>query len=368
MRRVTGGLLRGGSLFGPTVPPRPVPPSGPPAQPARTGAGSKGAATQPGREAVDQPHDVAGVMASLKAELVKLSADYPELAGAKAIRVSVGPAGTSHELPYWHNCKYRRKGAYEDTGPSAVHVGFRVMRLQQFHEAVHKVQMPIPTHRWASLNMVGWTALHIGEKPSPGFAARMEALLEKHVKMLDYLDRRAARAAALAGVRSSGQIPPGVAAERDKLVAEAGEKIRKGLIQLAERFPQLKKSAEWQRVVSPLECSPGWLQIRLYHLMPKRAPDVTPERQRFHVTIDVRPPPPPGATPFPALYPNLGLVGRVDGVWAGDPQLDAALKELVADALASLKRLNDRAAGSPPAVRSRPPGGSAQATQPAKAG
>ncbi len=337
---------------------------GPTASGATTALGDSPQA-QPGGGAVDQPHDVAGVMASLKAELVKLSADYPELVGAKAIRVSLGSAGTSHELLYWHNCKYRTKGAYEDTGPSAVHVGFRVMRLQQFHEAVHKVQMQIPTHRWASLNMVGWTALHIGEKPSSGLAARMQALLKKHVKMLDYLDRRAARAAALAGVRSSGQISPGVVGERDKLVAEAGEKIRKGLIKLAERFPQLKKSAEWQRVVSPLEGPPGWLELRLYHNSPKRGPDLTPELQRFGVTVDVRPPPPPAATPIPALYPNLGLVGRVDHVQAGDPQLDAALKELVADALASLKRLNDRAARSQPTVRSRPPRDSPQGTQPA---
>ena len=43
------------------------------------------------------------------------------------------------------------------------------------------------------------------------------------------------------------------------------------------------------------------------------------------------------------LYPNLGLVGQI-GTHAGDAELDAALKKLVADALAPLKELDQQRA------------------------
>ena len=117
--------------------------------------------------------------------------------------------------------------------------------------------------------------------------------------------------------------------KRDKLVAEAKENIHKNLIELAKSFPWLEKSSEWDLILRPLEASPGWLEIRLYHNMPKQAPDPTPKFEHFRLTVDVRPPAPPTANvPFRPLYPHLDLVGRVD-IAAGDPELEEALKKLV---------------------------------------
>lgn len=143
-------------------------------------------------------------------------------------------------------------------------------------------------------------------------------------------------------VRASDEIAPDLRAERDELIADAKARIHQGLVELARRFPQLERSIEWQRILEPLEESPGWLEIRLYSRSPKRAPDPTPKRQRFRLTLDVRPPAPPGArVPFKRLYPNLGLVGRID-IDAGDPELHSALHDLVNKALFPLKQLDQR--------------------------
>jgi hypothetical protein len=145
-------------------------------------------------------------------------------------------------------------------------------------------------------------------------------------------------------VRTSDEIAPDLRAERDELLADAKARIHQGLIELAKRFPQLEGSIEWQRILKPLEGSPGWLEIRLYNYRPKKPPDPTPKRQRFRLTLDVRPPAPPGAkVPFKPLYPNLGLVGRID-IDAGDPELHSALHDLVNKALFPLKQLDQRSA------------------------
>ena len=143
-------------------------------------------------------------------------------------------------------------------------------------------------------------------------------------------------------VRTSDEIAPDLRVERDELLADAKARIHEGLVELAKRFPQLEDSIEWQRILKPLEEPPGWLQICLYSRSPKIEPDPTPERQRFRLTLDVRPPAPPGAkVPFKPLYPNLGLVGRID-IDAGDPELNSALHDLVNKALFPLKQLDQR--------------------------
>ena len=144
------------------------------------------------------------------------------------------------------------------------------------------------------------------------------------------------------GVTPSNQIPPDLKAARDEAVAAAEVEIHRGLVQLAKRFPQLESSVEWQTILNPLDAAPGWLEIRLYHYQPKQPPDPTPEQERFHVTVDVRPPPPPGSdVPFVPLYPRLGLVGRIN-IDAGDRELQSALEDLLQEALLPLGRLEER--------------------------
>lgn len=148
-----------------------------------------------------------------------------------------------------------------------------------------------------------------------------------------------------AKVRPLDEIAPHLRAKRDELLADAKARIHQGLVELAKRFPQLENSVEWQQILRPLEGSAGWLEIRLYSSMPKQGPDPTPERERFRLTVDVRPPAPPGANvPFQPLYPNVGLVGRID-IDAGDSELHSALDNLINKALLPLKQLDQRTVG-----------------------
>jgi beta-lactamase regulating signal transducer with metallopeptidase domain len=140
---------------------------------------------------------------------------------------------------------------------------------------------------------------------------------------------------------------PELLQERDRLLAEADARIRKGLLQLATRFPQLRKERSWQWLMSPSEA--GRISIGLsYPPPPKARPrHGVPfrETERFSIWVTVRPRPSeiPQMALFPK-YPNLGLVGQV-GVSAGDANLEAVLEKLVKDALEPLQRLNDRADG-----------------------
>ena len=166
-----------------------------------------------------------------------------------------------------------------------------------------------------------------------------------------------------AKVRPPDEIAPDLRAERDELLTDAKATIHQGLVELAKRFPQLERSIEWERILKPLEGSPGWLEIRLYSYSPKRAPDSTPKRQRFRLTLDVRPPAPPGAkVPFKPLYPNLGLVGRID-INAGDPELDSALHDLVNKALLPLKQLDQRGVEPEDGILNRRPNKSLERTR-----
>ena len=74
-----------------------------------------------------------------------------------------------------------------------------------------------------------------------------------------------------------------------------------------------------------------------------------PPDQRVAILIVLRDPPtePTQLAMFP-LYPSLGLVGQI-ALSAGDGELDKALKKLVSDALAPLKRLDEKTGSSHPA-------------------
>ncbi|MHC4388624.1 MAG: M56 family metallopeptidase, partial [Planctomycetota bacterium] len=138
--------------------------------------------------------------------------------------------------------------------------------------------------------------------------------------------------------------------ERDRLLAEADAQIRQGLLELAERFPQLshlRRGRNRQWLMSPSEA--GHINVALSHPPPPKAQPrygvPFRESERFGIRVTVRPR--PSEIPQMALlpiYPNLELVGHV-GVSAGDANLEAALEKLVKDALEPLQRFNDRADG-----------------------
>jgi hypothetical protein len=154
------------------------------------------------------------------------------------------------------------------------------------------------------------------------------------------------------GVRTD--LAPELRDKRDKLLAQADATIRKGLLELGEKYPQMKKAEKyWESLAGA--SSPGRIGITYFHsdqgkaaTMPK---GTVPEKERVSVLVVIKPPPEEmeQLALFP-LYPNLGLVGWV-GTSAGDPELDAALKKLVDEALKPLAELNAASAEG----RSRPP-------------
>jgi len=151
----------------------------------------EGFAREP-RVAAGMPAEVLAVIASLKAELEELLSGYPELGNAGDIRIR-GPVEVAglHELAYLHDCKYWGKRGYEDTGPHPVHVTFSVVwRPAQGERFPFPISDPIVT--WPNLNLVGWVHLYVGEGGTPGIWAKIREVLDRHVEMMNVLERRAA--------------------------------------------------------------------------------------------------------------------------------------------------------------------------------
>jgi len=138
-------------------------------------------------------------------------------------------------------------------------------------------------------------------------------------------------------------IGPELKAERDRLLAEAKAKINKGLMELETRYPALHNSNEWRMVLRPLGEAPDNLSIALYNNADQFGSDKTPQENRFRVTVRIQPSGPGVGTPFQPLYPNLTLSGQID-ISAGDPQLNAALVDLVDSSLLPLKQLDEHSA------------------------
>lgn len=139
-------------------------------------------------------------------------------------------------------------------------------------------------------------------------------------------------------------LPTAVLAKRNELLAAADAHLRGGLIELAKRFPQLTKHKRWQ-TVGTQKSQDGVRVGLIYDDRAKLGPS-TPvaEDDRYMVLVFVVPPPPqPGQLPLKPLYPNLQLVGNVTA-YAGNAQLDAALKKLVMEALAPLEQFNEELA------------------------
>lgn len=154
---------------------------------------------------------------------------------------------------------------------------------------------------------------------------------------------------------SAQWVAPDLRAERDRAIVQADEKIREGLVELTGKFPQLGKPDRLKRHLADRNSGAGRVFIFVSREPGSKGgifgPPATNEKDQYSVLVAIWPIVPGsdetqmGAFP---LYPNLGLEGQVHAR-AGDPQLDKALKQLVADALAPLKKLEE-AARAPRAV------------------
>lgn len=149
--------------------------------------------------------------------------------------------------------------------------------------------------------------------------------------------------AIFAGAKVLEDLPPGILAQRDWLLAVADANIRLGLVELAKKFPQLQKARDWQKVVSE-QSEASSISIVLFHTHLGKARSTrepVPEKEQYSVLVIVRPPPSsPHAMSYFPKYPNLGLVGQVNAT-AGEPELQTALKTLIAKALVPLEQLEN---------------------------
>jgi len=267
------------------------------------------------------------ILQAMKQEVVKLGEEYPQLAGAKAIEAMPG------EWLIEHDCRYMGKRGYENTGPFPVAIGLRVMTTERFSEQVDKVAMSFPGYRWEYLGLVGWPTLHVGEGVPPGLTGKLQEVLRNAMVKIGPLNRKALAAS----------LPEGIAPERDRLLAAADAKIREGVRKLAKTYPLLKKGVSWEHL--ELASTAGCIGIEFRRQQEGKARTDTakfPPSEAFGILVVVKPPPDEDAQlSLGALFPRLGLVGRV-GTGAANPELDAALKKLVADALAPLAELEQR--------------------------
>ncbi len=146
--------------------------------------------------------------------------------------------------------------------------------------------------------------------------------------------------------RMVAPLPDDVLRRRDELMAGADRRIRDGLVALADRFPTLRKAHEWDAVGKP--SAAGGLSIRLarWSGVSKLGEDDAPAPERFGVLVFIM----PQHAPMTQMamwpnYPRLRLVGQVNTT-AADPELAAALKKLVDDALKPLYEYDQQIAGA----------------------
>jgi hypothetical protein len=160
--------------------------------------------------------------------------------------------------------------------------------------------------------------------------------------------------------------------QRDRILAEADAKIRSGMAEMTGKFPQLART-NWGSIVDALEGrSPaGRVVIWAGHYQDDRTGLKTPvpKNDSYNALVMLRPlewPEPPGQWALKPMYASLALMGQVHAS-AGDPFLDAALKKLVADALAPLEVLDDALSGRVPATMpaTAPAGPAAPESRPA---
>ena len=212
---------------------------------------------------------------------------------------------------------------------------------------------------------------------------------QKHVRLVrqvagdvppDWIDQLTAPLAERPSVRLRVDlfaVPAKLKDDRGRLLAEADARIRNGLLDLAEKFPHMKNARDWGQL-SRIEKPPAGLDrlsLWLSHNSGGKAGTSdrpVPENERFSVLVSLGPPSPQITQMVRSpIYPCLGLTGQC-GASAGDANVDAALKKLLADALAPLADLDQQAAkavsaGLGVATQSSTARPSPAQTQPAKA-
>ena len=149
-------------------------------------------ATQPANAAGTAPAQAAGVskvLVSLKADLVKISKDYPELTGVADVQVIQDMGLCNWYLSFFHNCVDGGKPGYEDTGPNPAAICFRVTTPAESRwELTHLQTRGFRGHPSLRYFVVD-DSIYTGKNPTPGFVTAIDALLAKHVAMIEQLDR-----------------------------------------------------------------------------------------------------------------------------------------------------------------------------------
>ncbi|MCF7731803.1 MAG: HEAT repeat domain-containing protein [Akkermansiaceae bacterium] len=281
----------------------------------------------PGIDSDPVPKQILPILQAMKQEVVKLGEEYPQLAGAKMIDVIPG------EWLFEHDCRYTGKRGYEYTGPFPVAIGLRVITTERFAEQMGMVEMSYTGYRWEYLGLVGWPTLHVGEGVPPVVTGKLQQVLSNAMAKIGPLNRKAL----------ADSLPEEIQLERDRLLAEADAKIRSGIRKLAETYPLLKNGQSWDRL--KMASDPGCIGIHVHRTqVGKGRTDARefPPSEAFSILVVVKPPPDEiEQLAIMPLYPRLGLVGQV-GSRAANPDLDAALKKLVTEALAPLRELEER--------------------------
>jgi internalin A len=147
--------------------------------------------------------------------------------------------------------------------------------------------------------------------------------------------------------------PTGIAEQRDRLLGEADQLLRDGLIALAERFPQVRKSGRWDDLTRPSAAgSVGILFMHTDRGLGNDTRDPVPDEESFSFMAVIKTPPEQAEQwSLLPMYPRLGLVGQCHAS-AGDPALEAELKRLLEEGLRPLEKLNEEVpeGGVPAAV------------------
>lgn len=147
--------------------------------------GPAAAATQPA-----QASTVGDILASLKSELVKISKDYPELAGVADRQLDVDAQAGLWSLSFFHNCEDQGKQGYEDTGPNPAAVSFRITTAARYQWELANTEMQMPPHEVRNRRLIVDDRVYVGKAPTtPGFESAVRALLAQHVAMVDALER-----------------------------------------------------------------------------------------------------------------------------------------------------------------------------------
>ena len=143
-------------------------------------------------------------------------------------------------------------------------------------------------------------------------------------------------------------VPEELRADRARALAQADEHLRAGLLKLAEKFPFMTNAQDWEREVGhpaprPDPDNNDRLGFGLASDRGKTA-GPTPVPEKFSIFAVMEPPHnQDGQLAMTMCFAFLGLEGQC-GTGRGNAELAAQLEKLLAEALAPLRELDDKAA------------------------